>query len=70
MLWCACYCLVQSDTIRLLRCRFANPVPAPTLVDLPTVATKDAALERYEGMLVTINGPLTVTNNFATGVTV
>lgn len=37
----------------------------PTLVTLPEVTEDD--LERYEGMLVTLNGPFTVTQNFFQG---
>lgn len=51
----------------MLRCRSGNVV-APTLVQLPTLTNKNAALEPFEGMLVTINGPLTATNNFNLGV--
>jgi predicted extracellular nuclease len=54
--------------LHLVRCRSGNTLPAPTPVELPTAANKDAALERFEGMLVTINGPLTATNNFNLGV--
>ena len=52
----------------MLLCRSGNRLPAPTPVDLPTIANQDAGLERFEGMLVTISGPLTVTNNFNLGV--
>ncbi|EHR69819.1 putative extracellular nuclease [Burkholderiales bacterium JOSHI_001] len=38
---------------------------APTEVNLPEVVEGD--LERYEGMLVTLNGPLTVSQNFFQG---
>jgi uncharacterized protein len=38
---------------------------APTVVTLPELVNDD--LERYEGMLVTINGPLTVAQNFFQG---
>ncbi len=37
----------------------------PTIVTLPEVVNDD--LERYEGMLVTINGPLTIGQNFFQG---
>ena len=37
----------------------------PTVVDLPEVVEGD--LERYEGMLVMLNGPLTVSQNFFQG---
>ena len=56
-----------NDTLPLLRCRSGNAPPAPMPVELPTLTNKDAALERFEGMLVTINGPLTATNNFNLG---
>jgi uncharacterized protein len=38
---------------------------APTVVTLPELVNDD--LERYEGMLITINGPLTVAQNFFQG---
>ena len=37
-------------------------VITPVVINLPVAAADD--LERYEGMLVTINGPLTVSQNF------
>ena len=52
----------------MLRCRSGNAPLVSTPVELPTLTNKDAALERFEGMLVTINGPLTATNNFNLGV--
>jgi len=42
-------------------------VVTPLPLTLPTVAQKNAALEPFEGMLVTVVGPLTVTNNFQLG---
>lgn len=59
---------MHTNRLPLLLCRSGNTPPAPTPVELPTAAEKDVALERFEGMLVTINGPLTATNNFNLGV--
>jgi len=41
------------------------PIPAPVQVTLPEVQNDD--LERYEGMLVSIPGPLTVSQNYFLG---
>ena len=53
-------------TMWLLCCR-TGAVVTPLPLTLPTVAQKNAALEPFEGMLVTVAGPLTVTNNFQLG---
>ncbi len=47
--------------------RRTNATLAPMPLSLPAAADKAAALEPYEGMLVTVAGPLTVVGNYQLG---
>jgi uncharacterized protein len=57
--------VTELTTITGLTVLNTGVVVAPTVVTLPELVNDD--LERYEGMLVTINGPFTVAQNFYQG---
>ncbi len=57
----------SADGSRAALCRQTKvPIVATPITVVPK-AQQQAAYERYEGMLVTVKGPLTVTNNYGLG---
>jgi predicted extracellular nuclease len=61
----AAHTVTELGTITALTVLGTGQIPAPVVLQFP-LATQDA-MEHYEGMLVTLNGPLTVQQNYFLG---